>query len=376
MEQQEKMRAGLEISSDNVITQLKLVLMSATLRVEDFISDGRLFHDPPFILEVPTRQFPVTIHFSRKGDYGDYVKLASRKVMQIHRTLPPGGILVFVTGKSEVEYLCQKLRKESQGLYKTSNTDIKANNGITQMLEENEEGIGDAFEIGGNSRDLQLDEFISQNEEADDDDSYSSESDEEEVMEESNSVLDLLSEPQSLASLKANFEAIAGGGGNLKPEPDYDKESPEKSRDIYSGLYVLPLYAMLPADEQLRVFKDVPQGQRLVVVATNVAETSLTIPGIKYVVDTGREKAKNYNYRNGMAAYEIKWISKASAAQRAGRAGRTGPGHCYRLYSSAIFSNVFPDFSSPEITKVPVAGVVLLMKSMGINKVIKNVYFF
>ncbi|CAA6665351.1 unnamed protein product [Spirodela intermedia] len=322
MEQQEKMHKGLETSSENVTTQLKLVLMSATLRVEDFISDGRLFHDPPVVLEVPTRQFPVTIHFSKKGDYGDYIRLASKKVMQIHRTLPVGGILVFVTGKSEAEYLCQKLRKESQGLHKTSNTDIR------RIME----GITDGFRIGGNSHDLMLDEFISQNEE-DDDYSCSSESDEEEVIEESNS------------------------------------ESAAKSRDMYSGLYVLPLYAMLPADEQLRVFKDAPEGQRLVVVATNVAETSLTIPGIKYVVDTGREKVKNYNYRNGMAAYEVKWISKASAAQRAGRAGRTGPGHCYRLYSSAIFSNVFADFSSPEITKVPVAGVVLLMKSMGINKV-------
>ncbi|KAI9174433.1 hypothetical protein LWI28_017156 [Acer negundo] len=70
-----------------------------------------------------------------------------------------------------------------------------------------------------------------------------------------------------------------------------------------------------------------------------------------------------------MESYEVQWISKASAAQRAGRAGRTGPGHCYRLYSSAVFSNIFPDFSCAEISKVPVEGVVLLMKSMNIDKV-------
>ncbi|CAA7395506.1 unnamed protein product [Spirodela intermedia] len=270
-QQQEKMHAGSEASSENALTVLKLVLMNATLHVEDFISDRRLFHEPPAVLEVPTRQYPVTIHFSRKGDYGDYLRLASKKVIQIHRTLPLGGKLVFVTGKGEVDYLCQKLRKESQRMERVSKD-------ITAVLEDNE-----AFK--------------------------------------------------------------------------------------YSGLCILPLYAMLPADEQLRVFRDIPEGQRLVVVATNVAETSLTIPGIKYVVDSGREKVKNYNHRNGLAAYEIKWISKASAAQRAGRAGRTGPGHCYRLYSSAVFGNVFSDFSSPEITKVPVTGVLLMMKSMGIDKV-------
>ncbi|KAB2635211.1 ATP-dependent RNA helicase DHR1 [Pyrus ussuriensis x Pyrus communis] len=125
---------------------------------------------------------------------------------------------------------------------------------------------------------------------------------------------------------------------------------------------------MLPAAAQLRVFKDVKEGERLVFVATNVAETSLTIPGIKYVVDTGKE-VKNYNSSSGTKTYEVQWISKASAAQRAGRAGRTGPGHCYSRYSSAAYSNIFPDFSLAEISKVPVDGVVLLMKSMNIDKV-------
>ncbi|KAK9281583.1 hypothetical protein L1049_004486 [Liquidambar formosana] len=126
---------------------------------------------------------------------------------------------------------------------------------------------------------------------------------------------------------------------------------------------------MLPAAAQLRVFEEIKEGERLVVVATNVAETSLTIPGIKYVVDTGREKVKNYNPSNGVETYEVQWISKASASQRAGRSGRTGPGHCYRLYSSAVFNNILPGFSSAEISKIPVDGVVLLMKSMGIDKV-------
>jgi ATP-dependent RNA helicase DHX37/DHR1 len=87
------------------------------------------------------------------------------------------------------------------------------------------------------------------------------------------------------------------------------------------------------------------------------------------VVDTGREKVKNYNSSNGMEAYEVQWISKASADQRKGRAGRTGPGHCYRLYSSAVYNNILPDFSCAEISKVPVDSIVLVLKSMHIDKV-------
>ncbi|KAL6975593.1 ATP-dependent RNA helicase DEAH13 [Sarracenia purpurea var. burkii] len=97
--------------------------------------------------------------------------------------------------------------------------------------------------------------------------------------------------------------------------------------DLCAGaMCVLPLYAMLSASAQLRVFEEIKEGEHLVVIATNVAEASLTFPGIKYVVDTGREKVKNYN-SNGMETYEVHLISKASAAQHAGRAGRTGPGH-------------------------------------------------
>ena len=191
-----------------------------------------------------------------------------------------------------------------------------------------------------------------------------------------------------LASLRASFEKLPGQAPSSSnfdrgQTPSSNKESgldqltickEKRPREYGSSppgpLYVLPLYAMLPAAAQLRVFEEVKEGERLVVVATNVAETSLTIPGIKYVVDTGREKAKNYNSSNGMETYEVQWISKASAAQRAGRAGRTGPGHCYRLYSSAVFNNILPNFSLAEISKVPVHGVVLLLKSMHIGKVL------
>ena len=132
---------------------------------------------------------------------------------------------------------------------------------------------------------------------------------------------------------------------------------------------VMPLYAMLPAKEQMRVFAPPPPGARLIIVATNVAETSITIPGIRYVVDAGKTKMRRYQEGYAVSKFELEWTSQASANQRAGRAGRLGPGHCYRLYSSAVFTNFLPPFAEPEICRVPVEGVVLAMKAMGIARV-------
>lgn len=127
---------------------------------------------------------------------------------------------------------------------------------------------------------------------------------------------------------------------------------------------------MLPTEAQLRVFQPPPEGTRLCVVATNVAETSVTIPGVRYVVDCGKSKERKYDIATGVQSFEIDWTSKASAGQRAGRAGRTGPGHCYRLFSSAVFDHKFPQFSTPEIDRMPIEGVVLSMKSMYIDNVV------
>lgn len=106
-------------------------------------------------------------------------------------------------------------------------------------------------------------------------------------------------------------------------------------------------------------------------VATNVAETSLTIPGITYVVDCGRVKERDYDMKTEVGSFRNTWTSKSSADQRAGRAGRTGPGHVYRLYSSSVYANYFSQFSKPEIHRMSIEGVVLQMKQMGIDRVIQ-----
>ncbi|XVF22158.1 hypothetical protein REPUB_Repub12eG0149600 [Reevesia pubescens] len=409
--QQQMVLSGQNISPENMILPLNLVLMSATLRVEDFISGRRLFRVPPPVIEVPTRQYPVTVHFSKRTELVDYIGQAFKKVMSIHKRLPPGGILVFVTGQREVEYLCRRFCKASKEVITSISkadkfAEATAPSQINSVEDINMKDISEAFEINGDSTHQQTDRFSSYDEdqhdydEDDSDSSYDSDSESEleifgedgntldhKSMENSDNLVDVLGGDGSLASLKAAFEALAGKNGldsipegqeaiSINPENSLEQPSApiekisEVNRSLNVGpLRVLPLYAMLPAAAQLRVFEEVKDGERLVVVATNVAETSLTIPGIKYVVDTGREKVKNYNPTNGMETYEVQWISKASAAQRAGRAGRTGPGHCYRLYSSAVFNNILTDFSCAEISKIPVDGVVLLMKSMGIDKV-------
>ncbi|PCH34267.1 ATP-dependent RNA helicase DHX8 [Wolfiporia cocos MD-104 SS10] len=132
-------------------------------------------------------------------------------------------------------------------------------------------------------------------------------------------------------------------------------------------LIILPIYSALPSEVQSRVFEPTPPGARKVVVATNVAETSLTIPGIYYVIDPGFSKQNAYDPRLGMDSLIVMPISQAQARQRAGRAGRTGPGKCYRLYTEAAFRNEMLPNSIPDIQRTNLATTILMLKAMGIN---------
>ncbi|KAH7102536.1 P-loop containing nucleoside triphosphate hydrolase protein [Auriculariales sp. MPI-PUGE-AT-0066] len=291
------------------IKPLRLVIMSATLRVSDFTENRILFPSPPPVIHVGARQHPVTIHFSRRTT-ADY---------QNHTKLPPGGILVFLTGQNEITSVCKKLdAKYGQKALGTTNTHhsfatdtVYAPTAYGHRAEELELGIEDSNNL-------------------EDEDGTFSDSDDD---------LDM-GEPDTLSQL-ANIP-----------------------------MHVVPLYSLLSADKQMKAFAPPPEGTRLVVVATNVAETSITIPGIRYVIDCGRAKQRCYEPASGIQSFRVSWISKASAAQRAGRAGRTGPGHCYRLYSGTLFEDHFDKFAQPEILRMPIEGVVLQMKSMNVDAVV------
>jgi len=129
---------------------------------------------------------------------------------------------------------------------------------------------------------------------------------------------------------------------------------------------ILPLFARLSAEEQERIFK--PHTGRRIVLATNVAETSLTVPGIRYVVDTGLARVKRYSYRSKVEQLRVENISQASAKQRAGRCGRVASGVCVRLCAEEEF-NLRPAFTDPEVLRSSLANVILRMKALGLGTV-------
>ncbi|QRV91670.1 Helicase associated domain (HA2) [Ceratobasidium sp. AG-Ba] len=231
---------------------LKLIVTSATMNAEKF-SD---FYGQAPCFTIPGRTFPVEI-FHSKSPCEDYVDSAVKQVLQIHLSLPPGDILVFMTGQEDIEITCQV---------------------VTERLSQ-------------------------------------------------------LDDPAPLA--------------------------------------VLPIYSQMPADLQAKIFEATPDGRRKVIVATNIAETSLTVDGILYVVDAGYSKLKVYNPKVGMDALQITPVSQANASQRTGRAGRTGAGFCYRLYTEMAFRNeMFPN-TIPEIQRTNLANTVLLLKSLGVKNLLE-----
>jgi len=135
-------------------------------------------------------------------------------------------------------------------------------------------------------------------------------------------------------------------------------------------LNIFPVYSTLPSEMQTRIFDPTPAGERKVIVATNIAEASLTIDGIFYVVDPGFAKQKVFNPKTGVDALVVAPISQASAKQRSGRAGRTGPGKCYRLYTEHAFKSEMMPMSIPEIQRANLGNTVLQLKAMGVNDII------
>ena len=134
-------------------------------------------------------------------------------------------------------------------------------------------------------------------------------------------------------------------------------------------IVILPIYSQLPSDYQARIFQKTKY--RKCIVATNIAETSLTLDGVKYVIDTGLCKLKVYNPKIGMDALRVTPISQANANQRGGRAGRTGPGLCFRLYTEHSFNSEMWENNVPEIQRTNLANVVLLLKSLKIDNLLE-----
>ncbi|KAK8856409.1 P-loop containing nucleoside triphosphate hydrolase protein [Apiospora arundinis] len=307
-------------AEDKSTKPLKLIIMSATLRIDDLIKNPVLFPSPPPVLDVEGRQFPVTTHFARQTRH-DYVEEAYKKILRGHRKLPPGGFLVFLTGHDEISRLSKLLKSSTTGLNTAAYPKVRISAKDAPLEVEDIEF--------GDTNDATQDDYDEVKIVDDEDDEGNEEDDDAEF----------------------DIPDQESGTGPLK-------------------MHILPLYSLLPTKEQMKVFDPSPEGSRQIILATNVAETSLTIPGIQYVFDCGRSKERRFDKANGVQSYEISWISKASANQRAGRAGRTGPGHCYRLYSSAVYERDFREFADPELLRMPIEGVVLQLKAMRLQHVV------
>ena len=231
--------------------KLKLIIMSATLRVSDFSENTILFPTPPPVLKIEARQYPVSIHFNRRTAF-NYTEEAFRKTCKIHSKLPPGAILVFLTGQQEITHMVKKLRKEFP-FPKNSSRRKEMESTIPTMKINSKNADIEAEDIDFSVKVIDEEKFDNNIDGLEDED--------------------------------------------VDDEEGFE-ESLEEGQTANDPLYVLPLYSLLPTKEQMKVFQAPPAGSRLCVVATNVAETSLTIPNVRYVVDCGRSKAVSYTHLN------------------------------------------------------------------------------
>ena len=318
---------------------LKLVVMSATLRAEDFTQNTALFKTPPPKISVEGRQFETECRFNQTTP-DDYVAAALKKAAWIHENKPQGGILVFLTGQQEVNQVVRKLRNMFPSKRQTNDGGGGEEETIENVLKSavakaRKRAPKNLSKMGMSlTPEVNLDRYRAVP--LDD------------------------TETDAMRSLEEDEDLAEEGESDEHPKPSAASQP----------MWTLPLYSLLNSDRQRKVFEPAPEGHRLCVVATNIAETSLTIPGIKYVVDCGKVNTKFYDRLTGVSTFRVTWISKAAADQRKGRAGRQGPGHCYRLYSSAVFANNFSEYTPPEICKRPADDLVLQMKAMNIDKVV------
>jgi ATP-dependent RNA helicase DHX37/DHR1 len=345
--------------------------MSATLRITDFTENRKLFKTPPPVIKIESRQYPVSVHFSKYTPQ-DYIKEAFKKICKIHKDYPDGGILVFVTGRKEVTLLMSKLKRafpqkaiekpnDESAVEPTKTKDKKTVDRDEDDELDEEDDIEEEF-LHPKKSSVKKNNLYR------------------------NKKPEKVPKPEKrLQDLMPSIDLDTIGRSDTKHADAFDSDSDYVASDdeqeedggeqmFKEPLYCLPLYSMLPEREQAKVFEPAPAGIRLCVIATNVAETSLTIPNIKYVIDTGKIKNKLFDKYTGISAHVVEWCAKSSADQRAGRSGRTAPGHCFRLYSSAVYNHDFKEFPEAEILKKPLDDLILQLKSMHIE-VIRNFPF-
>ena len=322
-----------DVDNNKYVLPLRLIIMSATLRVNEF-SENKIFSSllKPRIVEISSRQYPVNIYHSKKTE-NDYLNEAFKYCCKIHHRLPEGNVIVFLTGKREILDLCKKLREEFSGINKLEKEDEEENN-----IQEEIKVQKNVEEKNNNKKDeIKKDDIISEENKIENNNNKKKKKKEEE---------------------------------KIMEEIEEDKKENIEEKKEYSPVIVLPLYSSMEPEEQMKIYEE-HKGKRMIVVSTNVAETSLTIPNVRYVIDSGRVKKRIYKSGLSFSTFKIEWISQASANQRSGRAGRTCEGYCYRLYSNGLYVKM-DKFTEPQISTSPLSQVILTLKYMKV----KNIYLF
>ncbi|ORX83836.1 P-loop containing nucleoside triphosphate hydrolase protein [Anaeromyces robustus] len=303
-------------------SNLKLLVMSATLNMIKF-SD--FFNECP-IFSIPGRLYDIDIYYQKNLNFASlkskYVSLAVETAINIHKNQSLGHILVFLTGQSEIERACKEMKELEHDLDYSSfpyniNLYSKLNLKDNHILENLRNKVFDQEKYDDDGDD-------------DDDDT--------------------------------NNKSKHRSQKNNRHHKMID------SRFI-KGLYIYPIYSVLETRHQKSIFKEVPPGYRKVIFATNIAQTSLTIPGIKYVIDSGFVKQFIYKPELSMDILDITPISKTAAIQRAGRAGRTQNGKVYRLYSKLAYEELEQD-TLPEIKRCNLLGSILLLKKLKLKNIL------
>lgn len=377
-------------------TPLKLIIMSATLHQKELLDNSVLFHCKPIVFEIPMRTYPVAVHYEFATE-PDYVQSAINKAIIIHKYYDPGSTLIFLSGKREIELCIEGLKqrlvnKDSHENKKHDDKTLRKKLNDTQkyrevfdntvfdpvqeMTDDGEEGYESnpvlkmlqdyANEARGDARRKEI-------EAADQSTQCIQSVDKRSItITTDDSVFNIYNTVLSSNTL-SNIDKQQDEQEIEKLLNEFKKSEERKQTDAVTEALpepiILPLYGTLDIVEQSKIFSKEYQDKtkyRLIIVSTNVAEASITIPNIRYVIDAG--KAKEKQEYNAVTTLTVQFISKANADQRAGRAGRTGPGHCFRLYSPGLFQRMH-DFPVPEVLRLPITSCILTILKLGISDV-------
>ena len=315
----------------------------------------------------------------------DYVEAAVNATLQVHFECGPGDILVFLTGQEEIEGVERVLTQRANA---ARDALLHARAARKRLLDD----TGGGAAVQKESNPTEEADLISRYDASRSADPFASA---EQVLERDLHARILAHTPsvpvregadtgapnaakkakkKSKSNAKGSGEKDKGADGTASGEP-VPGSPPSGMGDVGDGggpplLMVCPIFAALAPELQMRAFEPAPPGHRKVILATNIAETSVTINGVRFVIDPGFVKARGFSSKLGVDSLQVVPISQAQARQRSGRAGREAAGAAFRLYTEEAFHEELPETTAPEILRSNLGAVVLQLKALGVDDIL------